>query len=158
VFVSAAFSVKYINTRIGRYETVMVGLFLHVAAFVALYLGSRSLPATVGGGFVLGFAAVLVATNLTALRLQATPINYRTRVVANTMFISSFFLPGGLFIAGWISQYVGLGVLLISLLACSILAMAIIPYAPHLRSLLKKERHEGEAEYVALFPNAFSEN
>jgi MFS family permease len=156
VFVSAAFSVKRINIKIGRYEAVLLGLLIHGAAFAVLYLGSTILPLIVTGGFALGFAAVLVATNLTALRLQATPPEFRTRIVANTTFISSIFLPGGLFLSGWISQWAGLNILLACLFVCSVLATAIIPCAPHLKSLLKKDKQEGDAAYATLFPDAFS--
>ena len=155
VFVAATLVVKPLNGRFGRYGTVVLGLLMHVAAFVVLFACARVVPLVVAGGFALGFASVLVATNLTALRLQATPPDYRTRVIANTMFISSIFLPGALYVAGWVARGWGSGALLGSLFTCALVATLIIPFAPHLRNLLGKDKQEGASDYAALFPKAF---
>ncbi|MGG1948168.1 MFS transporter [Trinickia sp. NRRL B-1857] len=155
VFTAATLAVKRLNLKIGRYRTVVMGLLLHVAAFAVLFTGPKIVMLLVVGGYVLGFASVPVATNLTALRLQATPPDYRTRIIANTMFISSIFLPGALYAAGWISRSLGVGALLGAVLSSAVVATLIIPYAPHLKSLLRKEKTEGNSEYVTLFPKAF---
>lgn len=155
VAVAALFAVKPLNARFGAWRTVLAGLVMLPAAFALMALAPLQVALLVPATAAIGFALVLVGTNLSALRLGATPEAWRTRIVANAAFVSSLLVPAGNVGAGWLAQRSEPSWLLAGFAGLSLVPLLAIPAAPHLRALLMAGEAGQRAAYLGLFPAAF---
>ncbi|NRF66932.1 hypothetical protein HLB44_08050 [Aquincola sp. S2] len=155
VAVAALFAVKPLNARFGAWRTVLGGLAAVPLAFALMAIAPLAVWLMVPAAAAIGFALVLVGTNLSALRLGATPEAWRTRIVANATFVSSLLVPLGNLGAGWLAERSEPALLLAGFAACTLVPLLAIPAAPHLRALLNAGESGQRAAYLSLFPAAF---
>ncbi|WP_252318397.1 MULTISPECIES: hypothetical protein [Symbiopectobacterium] len=105
--------------------------------------------------FFCGMAFIFINVNLSTLRSAATPRDYRTRMSAMAVFLSSIANPFGAAIAGWYINWLGVIPFTLGSGLIVILISPIILCSLHLRKALSLNEFEMSGYYEKTYPEAF---
>jgi MFS family permease len=160
IFLGAWKVVPWLNRSIGRHKTVGIGYVVISVGFLALtlVLSLDSAFMLFGVSAVMGIAVMALSINLMALRLTACPASFRTRLIANTAFLSGMGGSLGLAIYGMLGTM--LNPLAIFSIACVLCAISffIFTRVTILSKILNWEDRRQKNLYVRLYPQAFKPN
>ncbi|MCW2477898.1 MFS transporter [Candidatus Symbiopectobacterium sp. NZEC135] len=143
-----------LNRLIGRLYNVFFGFVLLGSCVMAIVATSNIYFSILLASFC-GMAFIFINVNLSALRSAATPRNYRTRMSAMAVFLSSIANPFGAAIAGWYINWLGVIPFTLGSGLVVILISPIILCSLHLRKALSLNEFEMNGYYEKTYPEAF---
>ncbi|EKO1025053.1 MFS transporter [Salmonella enterica subsp. enterica] len=148
----------YINAIVrewaGRLNNILLGFILLGTSVIAIVL-TGNIYISIVLAFFCGMAFIFINVNLSTLRSTATPREYRTRMSAMAVFLSSLANPFGVTIAGWYFSLLGVVPLTVISGAAVVLIAPVILCSFHLRRALSLDEDEMKGYYEKTYPQAF---
>lgn len=143
-----------LNKLIGRLYNVFFG-FVLLGSCVMAIVATNNIYFSILLAFFCGMAFIFINVNLSALRSAATPRDYRTRMSAMAVFLSSIANPFGAAIAGWYINWLGVIPFTLGSGLVVILISPIMLCSLHLRNALSLNELEMTGYYEKTYPKAF---
>lgn len=145
---------KLILNLFGRLYNVVSGFILLGGSVVAI-ISVDNIYFSIFFAFFCGLAFILINVNLSTLRSTATPHNYRTRMSAMAVFMSSLANPFGVVIAGWFISNLGVANFALSSGVAVLFIAPLIMCSSDVKKALSLNELDMKGYYEKKYPKAF---
>lgn len=151
---SSFYLVALLNRLMGRLAAVTLGFFiLGISPLMMLSASSHAIILIFA--FLYGASFIVINLNLSILRNNASPANYRSRMNAMVMFISNIATPPGLIFAGNAMSHFGVFNLVMSSSVIVLTLLSLILLSSNIRRALSVQDHDIRGFYLRTYPKAF---
>lgn len=157
VLVGSISLVDVVNSRLGRYRSVLLGTLVTGVGLVMASLLSSLIP-IMASLFFSGMGVAVYFINTTTLRSIATPAAFRSRSTAGAGLLSQCIHPFAL--GGYGIAIVAFGVTTAGVICGLVVLTSLLLMLRNrdARSLLEQPNAEIVGAYERMYPNAFAEN
>lgn len=145
---------KLILDLFGRLYNVVSGFLLLGGSVVAI-MSVNNIYLSIIFAFFCGLAFIFINVNLTTLRATATPHNYRTRMSAMAVFMSSLANPFGIIIAGWFISNIGVENFALASGVAVLFIAPLIMCSTDVKKALSLNELDMKGYYEKKYPEAF---
>lgn len=143
-----------VRNLLGRLYNIVLGFVLLGSSVMAIVIVDN-IFISILLAFFCGVAFIFINVNLSTLRSTATPRDYRTRMSAMAVFVSSLANPFGVAIAGLYINWNGVVSFTLVSGGVVILIAPIVMCSLHLRKALSLDEAEMKGYYEKTYPKAF---